>query len=388
MSKKLTSKDIMLPHSEAKVAFYREYLTRFLSIMSVSQIEHVNIFDVFCGRGVYANGGLGSPIQAMETIARVRKDHPSRTEFKLYLNDLVEKHVLGVKEYINEHFTDDLCKVKYLNLPIQRLFEALVPHLYTTDKASKNLVFIDPYGYKDIHRATLYNLMNNGRTEILLFLPISFMHRFTHYAFSGKKDKKAEPLKKFIAEFFEADSPLLKEEAMDVKTYINELARAFSFNGEFYTTSYFIKRDSKNYFALFFITNNLLGLERAIDSMWALDEAEGRGFHEKEDKNQPRLFDEEIFIENKHHEQHEYLKTIFLSLLLKNNLTNCDIYRATLFQGFKTTHATEVFRDLENSGIIQVVRLDGKERRKNSFYINYKEGHDKRFPKIEVSIIK
>ena len=39
-----TAKDVMLPHSRAKVAFYREYLTRFLSIMSVSKYcEKVNI---------------------------------------------------------------------------------------------------------------------------------------------------------------------------------------------------------------------------------------------------------------------------------------------------------------------------------------------------------
>ena len=174
--KKKTAKDVMLPHSKAKVAFYREYLTRFLSIMSVSKhCETVNIFDLFCGRGVYSDGGHGSPIQAMETIQRVRHDHPSNTEIRLYLNDLIKKNVEGVKEYINSNFDDSLCSVKYLNAPAANLFSRLPAFLRQTSPDSKNLFFIDPYGYKEIHKNTLYELLSNRRTEILLFLPISFI---------------------------------------------------------------------------------------------------------------------------------------------------------------------------------------------------------------------
>jgi len=176
--KRKSAKDVMLPHSEAKVAFYRCYLEKFLSIMSVQRYNNqVNIFDVFCGRGVYANGGHGSPIQAMEAIQKVRRDHPSETQFVLYLNDAVKKFVLGVKEYIEQNFeTDGLCKVRYLNVRAKHLFGRLVDFLDNQPGRSKNLLFIDPYGYKDIHRETLLRMLSNGNTEILLFLPISFMH--------------------------------------------------------------------------------------------------------------------------------------------------------------------------------------------------------------------
>ena len=47
----------MLAHSKAKVDFYQAYLTRYLSIMSVTKfVDTINIFDVFCGRGEYADG--------------------------------------------------------------------------------------------------------------------------------------------------------------------------------------------------------------------------------------------------------------------------------------------------------------------------------------------
>ena len=73
MAKKQTSKDIMLAHSKAKVEYYQKYLSRYLSIMSVAKsIDEINIYDVFCGRGVYADGGLGSPIKTVETAKEVR----------------------------------------------------------------------------------------------------------------------------------------------------------------------------------------------------------------------------------------------------------------------------------------------------------------------------
>ena len=66
---KKSAKDIMLAHSKAKVDFYQAYLTRYLSVMSVTPyLNTINIFDVFCGRGEYADGGLGSPIRAIQTI--------------------------------------------------------------------------------------------------------------------------------------------------------------------------------------------------------------------------------------------------------------------------------------------------------------------------------
>ena len=50
--KKNSSKDVMLPHSDAKVTFYEKYLERYLAIMSVQKwYRRVNIFDVYCGRG-------------------------------------------------------------------------------------------------------------------------------------------------------------------------------------------------------------------------------------------------------------------------------------------------------------------------------------------------
>ena len=88
---------------------------------------------------------------------------------------------------------------------------------------------------------------------------------FAIVLFAQKKNSE------FISEFFPVGHPVRSDEPMDVKQYIRELTKAFSFDGKYYTTSYFIERDCKNYFALFFMTTNLLGLEKAVDTLWELD---------------------------------------------------------------------------------------------------------------------
>src|ERR1044071_2918736 len=63
------AKRTMLLHSEAKVEFYKTYLQRYLHILYLAQtITEINIFDVFCGTGIYDNGKKGSPIVAFDAI--------------------------------------------------------------------------------------------------------------------------------------------------------------------------------------------------------------------------------------------------------------------------------------------------------------------------------
>ena len=65
-------KNTMQLHSQAKVKFYEEYLTRYLRILyKSSYIKRINIYDIFCGAGVYDDGKEGSPIVAYKAIKEV-----------------------------------------------------------------------------------------------------------------------------------------------------------------------------------------------------------------------------------------------------------------------------------------------------------------------------
>lgn len=155
MAKKQTAKDIMLAHSAAKVEYYQKYLTCYLSIMSVTRkIDEVNIFDVFCGRGVYADGGLGSPIRTVQAVKEVRDTHPSDKRINLFFNDAEDSYVKQVKQYINENYPDNknFCKITYLCGSAEELLKKLCGKLSKTSFTTKNFFFIDPYGYKSINR--------------------------------------------------------------------------------------------------------------------------------------------------------------------------------------------------------------------------------------------
>ena len=228
MNKKKTAKDVMLAHSKAKVDFYQNYLERYLSILSVSYFDTINIFDIFCGRGEYANGGLGSPIRAVQTIERIKKNRPSNLKINLFLNDAEKEYVNNVQKYIEAHFPDiqQHCNIRYLNAKVDNLFNVLCKILPQTAYNERNFLFIDPYGYKDINRDIFSQMMSNRKTEITLFLPISFMHRFRNYAFHQDAHNSAKPLRNFICQFFPANHPVCCDEEMDVLEYIDALKEA------------------------------------------------------------------------------------------------------------------------------------------------------------------
>jgi three-Cys-motif partner protein len=68
-------KNTLQIHSQEKVKFYKTYLNRYLRIMCLSKhIDRINIYDVFCGMGIYEDGGKGSPIAAFDEIKNLCTD--------------------------------------------------------------------------------------------------------------------------------------------------------------------------------------------------------------------------------------------------------------------------------------------------------------------------
>lgn len=372
--RKKSAKDIMLPHSAAKVEFYEKYLEKYLAIMSVTpRCKRVNVFDVFCGRGEYDDGGLGSPIRAVRTITKITENYPSDTDFHLYLNDLNVHHIENVKEYLDKHMPDHKKNVtiRYSHVDAEGLLDRLCRLLVSTPNDTRNLLFIDPYGYKCIHKDIIERLMDNGKSEILLFLPVSFMHRFTHVAFDEKKAKGTGPLRKFISDYFPEDHPVRKEEPMDISRYIREITKAFSYKCKYYTANYEIQRDAKNYFALFFLSSNILGFEKIINVKWELDAAYGKGFRLN---YYGGIFPEfvEEFNKEREEESKKYMRLALIRLLRKGNRNNGQLYEFTLRCGYLPKIANAALKQLLSDNLILIAPIKDAKIRKGAFYLNYK----------------
>ena len=376
MGTKVDVKNTMQIHSRAKVDFYKTYLERYVAILCQSQyIRRIRIYDVFCGMGIYDDGGKGSPVVAYDTIKGIYEAHniTNKTEIELVVNDKSETRIAKVKEYIelNKH---SYCNVRPYNLEINQLLEVIVPEINNTPADTRNLVFIDPYGYKDIKKELLLELMKNGYTEVILFLPISHMQRFTNAAI---QDEDAiiqyEPLREFVYSFFPNTDHPIRQNTVKAIDYINYVANALKFNNKFFATSYFIERDKANIFALFFMSSNIFGFEKILETKWKLDEEHGGGFRLPEKEQTIDMFADEFALETKNENARRLRK--ILEEALKSPKTNNEVYELVVRNEFFPKHANEVLKDLQNTNPkFSVIDIStGKKARKNAFYLSNKE---------------
>jgi three-Cys-motif partner protein len=188
--------------------------------------------------GIYEDGGKGSPVVAYDTIKAIYEAHKitNDTEITLVVNDKSEARIARVQQYIdaNKH---SYCMVRPYNLEIDQLLEIIVPEINNTPTDTRNLVFIDPYGYKDIKKELLLDLMKNGRTEVILFLPISHMQRFTNAAVQDEESIiQYEPLREFVYSFFPDTNHPIRQSTVKTKEYISYVADALKFGNQYFAT--------------------------------------------------------------------------------------------------------------------------------------------------------
>lgn len=366
MKNKIDSKKIMLAHSEAKVEFFKKYLERYLRILYLAQgIDEINIFDVFCGTGIYDNGKKGSPIVAFDSIKKLREEHVHSKRINLFVNDSKGEKVSAVQNYIDSN-NQNYCNVEYRNQAAEMMFEEISKIISNQNRNVRNLIFIDPYGYKEIKKATLETLLDKGITEIILFLPISQMQRFTTKAIESELEPY-KPLKEFVYSFFSNSHPI-RNQKVSALEYIKYLKVVLNFN-KYFSASYYIERDESNHFGLFFVSPHIYGIQKILEVKWILDEEEGQGF--KQITPQLTLFGEQtkqIAKENNYERLEKILKAS-----LKTPKTNWDIYEIILRNEFLPKHANEIFKNWqENESNFKVTEIDtNKPARKNAFYVNW-----------------
>jgi three-Cys-motif partner protein len=372
MSKKkqnVKKSNILYLHSQAKVEFYNQYLKRYLRVLYLSPyIDKICIYDVFCGTGLYDDNKKGSPIVAYDSILELFKEYKDdKTKILLAVNDFNEDKTDVINNYIN---SNHIANFDYLqtNHNVDELFPLIIDYINKGSKKTRNLIFIDPYGYKSIKREILEKLMQNGKTEIILFLPIAQMQRFTLKAISSE-EKAYTPLKEFVTTFFPSNH-VIKTQTIKAIKYIEYIKDALKLN-KYYTTSYYIERDKTNYYALFFMSNNIYGFEKILEVKWEL----GNGFSLPKP---PTLFDNEF----KEEDEENYINTFkekLLNFLKSKPRNNNELYKFTLDNEFLPKHLALLLNDLLKNSIITVFKDNSTNNKVtiNMFsYTNYKNNSE------------
>ena len=369
------SQRTLLGHSEAKIKLLDLYLKRYLRIVSASKyFGDIHVYDLFCGEGIYPNGGKGSPIIILETIRDAyyssQSAVKSNVNFNCLFNDWKREHVDKLAKIIesNQLHHKRIGRLRFENKNYRSLLPTIVQEINDL-KNEKAFIFIDPYGYKDIKANDIKTLLDNKRSEVLLFLPTQFMFRF---------EKKGTP--RSLIDLI--DELIPEEEWPNSKTgidFIENLKTGFQhyLGDDFFVDTFVIQRDLNQFFCLFFFTSHIYGFEQMLDVKWKMDEEEGRGWLNETELN--------LFTDLEKKPNSLRLKQNLSKFLKNGKRTNADVYRFTLDNSHLPKHSMEILKEMFREGKLKTFKKDGEPARKNAFYLNYKsykEDPDRIFFKV------
>lgn len=362
----------LLSHSEAKVKLLGEYLKRYLSIISNDgYTQRIKIYDLFCGEGLYANGGEGSPLVILNEVKNVYFTNQARSKktpsIDCRFNDIeptkTQKVGIAIKDK-SLHY-DFLGEIEYSNNDYQLELEALykvLPNL----KNQKAFIFIDPYEYKHIKANQIKKLMTNGNAEVLLWLPTQQMYRFS-------KNGTPEALHDFIMELTKYKEWKRND---SVWSFVTQLKEGFQnyLGSDFFVDSFSIEKDANTVYCLYFFTSHIKGFEKMLEAKWKIDTENGKGWEYSGNSLS-------LFPDDKTNELEDKLK-----IYLQTKRYNGEVYEFTLRQGFLPKHTNQIFEIWQKKGTFEVYLMENKQARKKAFYISYeyyKEEYQKVYYKLK-----
>lgn len=239
MAKLKGSQLIMLEHSKAKVDLFGRYYSIYLNVISrVPFIKKIFLYDLFAGEGKYINDEKGSPVVAMECIRNhFFANNKTCPNIDVLFNDSEKSEIEPelykierVKKIVAELFKPSNVNIEYSKIEYTEVIKTVIGQLSKIKESERALLFIDPWGYKEIDPKELKEIVKNGKTEVLLFLPISFMYRFADKALSDDSFVGGKPLEKFLSELFEGIIPDTNNQVRFIEEIKNQFKKYLGIN--------------------------------------------------------------------------------------------------------------------------------------------------------------
>jgi three-Cys-motif partner protein len=359
------AKITMYEHSKAKVELYGKYLSIYLNVLErASFVNKIYLYDLFAGEGEYMNEEFGSPIATMNCI----KNHyffnnKSCKNIKVMMNDYgyseIEPQKLKIdriKEITDNIFKPRNVELTFSNEEYNKLLPRIICELDELKEDERALLFIDPWGYKDIRPQELKGIFKTSKVEIILFLPISFMYRFSEKALfddfpAGKS------LEMFLSELFQKNVP----NTSNAMEFILDIREKFKdYLGSRYVATITIQRDRANIFCLYFFSHSKIGFQKMIEAKWVVDKERGKGFKLIQNLS---LF-KEIEVD-------DYLSKVKEFIFNSNGKTNHEMLDFGYENEFLPKHTNEVLNILLSKELI--IRLDLDRKNVKGFYLTNKD---------------
>lgn len=239
----------------------REYLNAWLPIIG-SRFQSMCVIDGFAGPGAYADGEPGSPVIALDCIARAA-NAPSWTDPRI--KALFIERDAG-------HFNHLQQTIAQLTVPANTHVELHQGHAdehvnaYLSAQAREGgiaptFAMFDPKGVSDVRMTTIGRLLARESTECMISFMYNWIHRFiTEPNFGPHLDAL------FGTERWRESTDShgnVRREGL-CKLFESQL-RA---NGARHVLSYQLWKGGLHLYSIYFATNNLLGCERMKDAIW------------------------------------------------------------------------------------------------------------------------
>jgi three-Cys-motif partner protein len=360
------AKTNLFDHSKAKVSLYSQYLSVYLNILSrATGIDAVYIFDLMCGEGVYEDEERGSAIAALEEIRNFCNSNTElTTPIEIWLNDPSQseiepemKKIERVRLYSEKIVMPDRVKIKYFDRNIDELYPEVLK-IIISNKKSRSLVFIDPHGYRNTKPQQIRALLECGNSEVLLFMPASFLYRFISIA-EDPTFAASEALRNLVFELYSQKPPPFSS----VEGFIEGLKEKFqSYLSDLniYVDTFTIERDPTNLYCLYFFTSNFRGFQKMLEVKWKLDHQRGKGF--RLDKTGDLFSVVEV---------NQYPEKLLDYLKSKPYCTNIELRLFGYKRGYLPKHTKEALEALCNNGIhLEISSLDNKPLDRKTYHLN------------------
>lgn len=371
MSKASNKNVYKLPeHSKAKIACYINYLRMYLNILAYSPFEKIYILDLFAGEGRDIANEPCSSVAAAEIIEE-HYNQASKTcnNILFYLNDsgmsVIDtgtKKIDRVKMFIDKIKIPSNVEIKYTDKKFEDIIDSLIIRLQRLQLSERALCFIDPFGYKYSKPEKIKGLLDNGKTEVLLFIPVCFLHRFAAKAVKDEDFVEGKHIEEFLSVIFNKQIPEIGNQI----AFIKKIESQFKIYLQVpYVDVTYIEKERGQFFALFFFSNNKLGFEKMLEAKWKVDELNGHGFKMDINKIRGSLF------ENLDHD--DYTNLLYSEIVQRKRMSNQQVFDFGLNNNHLPKHSTKVLQQLKKDKKIRVLTEEGYDA--PGFYIDDK--HEK-----------
>lgn len=338
--------------------YIREWLPVFMTDSSLSpRINAINIFDFFSGPGEDTAGAPGSPVIIVEEIKNYCEAFAKETPkpIHMYFNDIDMKKITRLRSKLNAiQCKKGCCQSELFSLPFAEVFEQLYPRIHQSGSA--NLVIMDQCGVSDVTPEVVRRLADCACTDVLFFIPSSYIHRFReHPAIASKidmSDRNTEynTIHRLVCDYF-------REQLSGMNYYLAPFS---------------IKSGSSVH-GIVFGSGNLYGLEKFLNVCWRVDPRLGEANYNI-DRDPSWEGQQFIFAEDNIFRKIDLFERELKEFIKCQKPDNLRMYEFVLQKGFTPSRAGETLKKLQDERWLDVLEIQQNTKaRRHAFYLNHKE---------------